>query len=550
MKQTSAVGSRIMIIIGLMLFAMSALGQEKPSASTNAAAKKPVKMTADVTGPRIITLASTSPLYIVKIMVRTGSIDDPAGKEGLAGLLAQSLIEGGFGDPKNAITKEKLAEITRPWGSQAMPAVRVDKQTTTISMTVPRDVFPQFVNTVLKPMLTQPLFLENEVNRLRTEALTGIQSRLRMEQQEMLGLQALESYIFEGTELSPLSSGTVRGLMAIKRDDLLNFYKQFYTSRDAIATNADAESVKLLEAAVPMGSRDPKAACDCSLAPTNGREVLIVTQPNAIATGIHLGFQIEITRRDPDYCPLFVANTYLGAHRDSFGRLYQEIREARGYNYGDYSYIEYLSARPYSLFPPPGTPRTKQYFSIWIRPVGHQYAHFVLKAATAELERLIKEGLTAQQVEEARIKARTLYLNYAENTDRQLGYRLDDAFYRMGDHGYLVDMLKNIDAVTAEQVNAAIRKHLQVADVRYAITTNEKIAGKLADDIANNIDCTPKTPAEYHIAEPVPPDKQKLLEQDRQWVAYPLNIKRANIHIVKSDQLFETADVLGKSESH
>lgn len=31
--------------------------------------------------------------------------------------------------------------------------------------------------------------------------------------------------------------------------------------------------------------------------------------------------------------PLYVANVYLGTHRDSFGQLYQKIREERGYNY-------------------------------------------------------------------------------------------------------------------------------------------------------------------------------------------------------------------------
>ena len=39
-----------------------------------------------------------------------------------------------------------------------------------------------------------------------------------------------------------------------------------------------------------------------------GRHLLIVTQPNAIATGLHLGFPIGVKRGDPDYWPLFVAN--------------------------------------------------------------------------------------------------------------------------------------------------------------------------------------------------------------------------------------------------
>jgi zinc protease len=277
------------------------------------------------------------------------------------------------------------------------------------------------------------------------------------------------------------------------------------------------------------------------MVPTPGRHVLIVTQPNAIATGLHLGFPFDLNRVSDDYWPLFVANVSFGLHRDDFGRLYHEIRVDRGYNYGDYSYLEYLPGRPFSLFPPPNTPRTHQYFSIWIRPVGQQYTHFILKAMTAELDRIRKEGLTPQQVAEAKVKARTLYLNYAESLSRQLGYRLDDMFYGMKDRGYLQQMLAQIDAVTPEQANTAIKEYLQVENLKYVIVTNENAGETLANDIADGANVTPKTLADYHISEPIPAEKKALLDQDEQWKAYPLNIPRANIHVVKAEQLFETA---------
>lgn len=551
------------IAVASLLLATLAWGQDKNAAPAAAATtpksaattqvqpkspgkKAAKKHAASAPLPRMFLLPSSSPLYTVKIMVMAGSVDDPAGKEGVANLAAHALLEGGFGDPKNPVTKEKLAEITRPWGTEAMPSVQVDKQTTTFSMRVPKSDFPQFVSAVLQPMFSRPLFQQKEIDRLRSEALKNIQSGLRLEDQETLGLQALESYLFEGTSLSPLSFGTVRGLKAVERADILKFYRTFYSAHDvAIATSADPESAKLLRMALPLGTAPPQQLCNCNVQPPHGREVLIVTQPNAIATGIHVGFPIDVQRGSPDYWPLFVANTYLGTHRDEFGRLYQEIRETRGYNYGDYSYIEYLSARPYELFPPPDTPRSSQYFSIWVRPVGHPYAHFVLKAITAELDRFVREGLTPEQVEEAKIKARTLYLRYAENVDRQLGYRLDDTFYGMDQHGYLAEMLQKIDAVNADVVNAVIRRYLQTRNLRYVITTNESLAAKLADDIAGNTNCTPKTPAEYHLQEPPTPEQRQRLDQDQEWIAYPLNIQRADIHIVKSDQMFETAELPG-----
>src|SRR5215831_14219975 len=113
----------------------------------------------------LVTLPSASSLYQIQIMVRAGSANDPAGKEGTANLVARALIEGGFGDPKNPVTKEKLAEITRPWGDAALLQGRVDKETAAFSMTVPRTAFPDFVAQVLQPTCDQRLWTAGEWGR-------------------------------------------------------------------------------------------------------------------------------------------------------------------------------------------------------------------------------------------------------------------------------------------------------------------------------------------------------------------------------------------------
>jgi len=494
----------------------------------------------------VVTLASPSPLYEIQIMVRAGSAQDPAGKGGTASLLGRMMIEGGFGDPKNPVTKEKLAEITRPWGEAAYPQVGVDKETTVFSMTVPRDAFPQFVARVLKPMLTEPLFLETELERVRKEALVEIRSNLRFEQQEQLGLLALDDWVLAGTSLDHLAQGTVQGLQAVRREDLESLYKTDCRSSNMFVAASINEpgTLKLLLSSLPAAGIEGEFKSGSPQA-VAGHHLLIVTQPNAIATGLHLGFSFPVRRSDPDYWPLFVANVFLGSHRDDFGRLYRDIREDRGYNYGDYSYIEYYASPPLFLFPSPGTPRHQQYFSMWIRPVGHQYAHFMLKAMTWELDNFIRNGMRSEQVSAAKQKARTLYLNYAASKGRQLGYRLDDMFYGMKDHGYLTDMLANLGAVTTDQVNAAIKKYLQVANLKYVIVTNESVAQKLADDIASGSNVVSKTREEYHISEPVPPEKQQMLAQDEEWKAYKLNIPRENITIVKAEQMFESSAAPG-----
>src|SRR4051812_3774421 len=191
--------NRRLAVVLLMLSAI-AVAQDAPATSQKAKRSAGTTKAAAMAG-NMIALPSPSPLYQIQIMVRAGSANDPAGKEGTASLLGDALIEGGFGSAKAPVTKEKLAEITRPWGDAALPQVRVDKQATTISVLVPKESLQAFLRQVLRPMLQQPLFDAKEVDRLKKEALVNIQSRLRFEQQEQLGLQALDSVIFAGTPL-------------------------------------------------------------------------------------------------------------------------------------------------------------------------------------------------------------------------------------------------------------------------------------------------------------------------------------------------------------
>src|SRR5579872_6967197 len=105
-----------------------------------------------------------------------------------------------------------------------------------------------------------------------------------------------------------------------------------------------------------------------------------------------------------------------------------------------------------------------------------------MKAMTAELDRFAREGMTPEQVADAKTKARAQYLNYAESVSRQLGYRLDDMFYGMREQGYLEHMLAGIDAVTPQQVNAAIKKHLQAQNLDYVIVTSEAQGEKRSEE--------------------------------------------------------------------
>ncbi len=503
--------------------------------------------------PRVVTLDSPAPLLDIKIMVKAGSAADPQGLEGLANLTADALIQGGFGDPKNPVTKERLAEITLPWGGGAYPSAIVSKETTTFSMTVPKEVLDTYLERVLKPLFTRPLFSAEEVKRLAAENLEQLRSQ-RLTQIELVGLVGLDTLIHAGTSYAHPDIGTEKGLQQMTREAVERFYAAYYTPDNVVIglTSADPAIVEKVRGALASlsGAQASTFSRRTIEAPASvrDREVVILSLPNAISTGLHAGFPLPLTRAYADYWPLYVANIWFGTHRDGFSHLYQVIREQRGYNYGDYSYIEHFEGRPFNFFPPTSTPRRFQYFSIWIRPVANEYAHHLLKALTWELENFIRTGLTEEECSLAKNKARVLYLSLAETTERLLGYRLDDAFYGM-ETGYLDGYLERVNAVTCAQVNATLRRYLQADNLSYLIVTDDEVAPKLADEIAAGGVVWGKAPADYQIdvkeeggqkLYEVPEAKLELLRRDAAWAHYWLDIPRPRIRIVPVERMFVT----------
>ncbi len=509
-----------------------------------------------VAGPEVVTLDSASPLVRVRLMVRVGSADDPAGMEGLANITANAILQGAFGNADDPITKERLAEITRSWGEGASPSVRVAKEATTFYMTIPAAVMDEYVSKVLAPMLSTPLFLESEVDRLVNESTTRLTGFLRYESIEMLGLTAMDNYLFDGTTYGHAVTGSVEGLGNIGVNQVKGFFKKHYRPDNLIlgvsTNNADIRTQ--LESAVAGlgkvqgGATLPKVVRSAP-APVNGRELTVVAMPNSGATGVHLAYPIAINRTHPDYWPLYVANVFFGTHRDGHGVLYQRIREERGYNYGDYSYVEHFAGRPYSLFPPFNTPRKHQYFSMWIRPVANEHAHHLLKAAVYELENLIRTGVSEADVANSKNKARVLYLNLAETSSRLLGAKLDDAFYGLED-GYLESYLEKIEAVTTEQVNAAIAKYLQYENLKILVVTEAELAEQFATDVRNNTNTWGKQPADYQIASEseeggetflnVPEARLETLRRDAVWANTWLDIPSQRVRVVSVEQIFQS----------
>ena len=456
------------------------------------------------------------------VWFKVGSQNDPAGKEGLAALTGSLVSDGATSNNAYAEILEKLYPIASGYG------VQVDKEMTTLTGRTHRDNLELFFE-LFSDAYLRPAFDAADFERLKAVQKSSIETSLRFSNDEELGKAALTSFVFGGSTYQHPIAGTVQGLDSITLDDVKAFYAKHYNRGNAViglGGGFDDELAKRFHATLaelPEGSE--VAAATVTAAAIDGRQVLLVDKPGADAS-ISFGFPVGVSRGERDFYALWIANSWLGEHRNTSSHLFQVIREIRGLNYGDYSYIEAFPAGGFRQMPPTGVARRHQLFEGWIRTLPNEQSIFALRAALREIDDLVENGMSEEEFELTRSFLQTYHLHFAPTTSARLGYRVDDAFYGIEDPGHLARFGEMMQSITREEVNAALKKYLQTANLKIAIVTGDVAGLKAAFESGE------PTPITY-----ASPKSDEVLEEDKVIAAYPLDI--ASIETIGVKEIFE-----------
>lgn len=473
---------------------------------------------------KVVTLVSKNdPTISVRLLFNVGSQDDPKGKEGLASITAEMIADASTKQNSYEQILEKLYPMAASYSAQ------VDKEVTVISGRTHVDNWNEYSQLFTQAIL-EPAFTEEDFKRIKSDFLNYLENTIRYSNDEELGKQALNQFIFEGTPYDHPEAGLVESVKNLTIDDVSAFYKAYYTQDNLTIGLAGGITNDIKSAFADAFSALPETSTSSTPAvepeAIGGLEFLLVEKKTG-STAISLGFPIELQRGDPDFIAMWLANSWFGEHRNSSSHLYQVIREVRGMNYGDYSYIEAYPNGHARTMPPPNVGRHHQIFQIWIRPVQNHARHFALRAAIRELQKLVDDGMTQEDFDLTKKFLSKYYLHFAPTNMYRLGYKLDDHFYSLDD-GFLESFAEKINALTLEQVNSAIKRNLQYKNLKIAMVTED--AESLKDELVSNA----KSPMEYST-----PKAQEVLDEDKEIESYPLVVKAENVHIIKIDEIFE-----------
>jgi zinc protease len=469
-----------------------------------------------------VLLPNRSPLVTFRILFNTGAASDPAGKEGVAALTAAMLAEGGT----RARTYNEIVEAMYPMATSI--GWQIDKEMTVFTGTTHADNLDKYYS-LIREMLLEPGFRAEDFTRLKTNAINFLKVSLREGNDEELGKEYLYNIIYAGHPYAHHNMGALGALEKLTIEDVRAFYNANYTRANLVlglAGGYPADFPARVESdfnKLPAGAASKKTYAAPKVAP--GMRVEIVKRETR-ATAFSLGFPITVNRSHKDWPALALVASYLGQHRSSVSHLYQQLREARGLNYGDYAYIEYFPRGMFQFTPDPNLGRQQQIFQIWIRPVEPQNSHFTLRAALYEYDKLVREGMPKENFEA--IRAFLLkYTNVLTSTqDAQLGYALDSRYYGIKNHNEF--MREQLSKLTLADVNAAITRHLKSDRMRVVIITKD------AEALRDAIIAGKPSPITYNS--PKPPE---LLAEDKVIEQYKINVTPNNVVVVPVERVFQ-----------
>jgi zinc protease len=332
-----------------------------------------------------------------------------------------------------------------------------------VSMYTTRDNLPEVVATVLD-IVRNANFPAAQVDEYKAQAITAIQNA--MNEPSALAMRALarqdNPWPKDDIRYVPTFEESLASVRALSHDVLARFHNRFYGS-GTIAFSAvgdfDAEAA---QAALKKGLAGWKRGAPYTRVPEPYHAVppqsVEIPTPDKANAFYASRLPLELQDTSPDFPALYMANFLLGTSETS--RLWDRVREKDGLSYNVRSNLAVSSYEPrgswtvYAIYAPENRQRLE-------------------KAIGEELARVRKDGFTDEEIRDG-IAALLNYRRLARAQDDVLASTWIDYIRRGRTFAWSAEMDAKISALTADSVNATLRKYLKLDGFSTAIAGDFK----------------------------------------------------------------------------
>lgn len=384
----------------------------------------------------------------VIVTLRFGSLEQVQGKNVVADLTADMLRRGTRSRTRQQINDEfdRLKARVNMFGSSTQ--LRAVVETT-------RPNLAQVLQ-LLGEVLREPVFPEKEFEELKRENLASIEQQ--RSEPTTLGSIAYQRYLNPYPKGDPRYVSTldeqVADYSAATLEEVRRFYAEFYgASHGELTVVGDFDPSEVTGIATELfgawASPQPFRRVPREYKDVPATSITLETPDKANALML-AGMNLRLRDDDPDFPALLLGNYMLGGGFLN-SRLAVRIRQKEGISYGVGSG---LSASPldsagafqtFAIFAPENAQRLEQAFR-------------------EEIDRLLKDGFTAEEVQEAR----TGWLQSRQVTraqDQALASQLGEAAFIGRTLEFDRALEAKVAALTPEAINAAMRRYLDPARI-------------------------------------------------------------------------------------
>lgn len=426
-------------------------------------------------GVRVSVLSKKTGNNIVSgtVELRFGDQASLAGQREAASFASSLLMAG-----TKSHTRQQLQEEFRRLNAQVnvgggggggrggAPAAGGSMSSVTASITAPADNFLAAMKLAVE-ILKEPLLPQDEFDRVKLQRVRGLEAAPTEPAQ--LAVETINRHLSPfaptDTQYSPTRQEELAAIQKTTLDDAKKFHAQFYGGGSAIVavvgpvTAGDIQKAagELLASWTSQQPYRSMVTPFRKAAPINQK----IETPDKANAEFRAGLRVQLSQNDPDYPAMVLAGYMFGGPITS--RIADRIRNREGLSYGANGGITVPSEGDAAMLT--GTVSMNPAFGPKVE------ASFV-----DELQKIHREGFTAAEV----TAAKRAYL------DSRLVSRSTDAalLSLMVSHEELdrpftwdANLEKRIDALTADQVNAAFRKHIDPASLSIVKAGDFKAAG-------------------------------------------------------------------------
>ncbi|MDJ0761793.1 MAG: pitrilysin family protein [Myxococcota bacterium] len=390
------------------------------------------------------------PVVYFDLTVAGGRLTDPKGKAGLATLLMEMFTHG-----TKTRTAETIAEEVERLGGDI--SGHAGQESFGIhSQFLARDLEKGLA--IFADVALNPTFPADEMDKAKQPILADIQ--MTRDSPISMAIENMNYSIFgyNHPRGRPKSAAT---LSSVTVSDLKAQYERYFQPQQGLLTVVGdvngQETLKIIEAAFGKWQGQGDAA---PLPPDPSskavKTVRLVDKPDLTQSTIMMG-HLGIERRDPDYIPLLLGNYVLGAGGFS-SRLMKNIRSKGGKTYGVGSRFQ--------------SGRTRGPFFAYTFTRNRETGA-TMQMILDEIKKIRKAGITAAELQAAKNNLAGSYAIALQPPEGMADELVEAAFYGLGDH-WVRDYRKAITAPTLEDVNAALKKHLQPRKLAFVVIGNAK----------------------------------------------------------------------------